>query len=122
MTEIDETETGAETTRREACLVWPPPVPLMMTFVSLPTALQVTLNVADVAAAGTRTFAGTEAATFELESVTNSPPVVAGTLRVTVPVIVAGPVTALWLSERALKAGGTHFLTWTVTVLVAPAP
>jgi hypothetical protein len=53
----------------------------------------VTLNCALVCPASTVTVAGTCAATLSLVSVTESPPVAAGPLNVTVPVVPVPPVT-----------------------------
>jgi len=57
----------------------------MLTFVDVPTAPVVMLNVALAAPAATVTFAGTDAAGLLLESAACAPPAGAGPFSVTVP-------------------------------------
>ena len=65
----------------------------------------VTVNVADVAPAGTVTLAGTLAAVvLELESDTTRPPVPAAEVRLTVPVPVWLLMIVLGLTETLLSA------------------
>jgi hypothetical protein len=83
------------------------------------TALVVTLKVAELAAAGTRTLAGVVATVASvLDSETAAPPVGAGPVSVTVAVDVPTPATLAGLTARPARAGG---LTVSAAVLVAPA-
>ena len=96
-----------------------PVVAVMVAVVAVVTARVFTVNVTDVAPAGTVTVAGT-VAFAELEvSLTTSPPAGAAELRVTVPVELDPPVTAVGLSVSEVAIGA---FTVTVVVAVVPAP
>lgn len=70
----------------------------MVTEVDAVTALVFTVNAAFVAPAATATLVGTVAADALLERETTAPPLGAATLRVTVPVEEAPPMTLVGLS------------------------
>lgn len=94
-----------------------PFVAVMVAVVAVVTARVLTVNVTDVAPAGTVTVAGT-VALAELEvSLTTSPPVGAAELRFTVPVEGDPPTTAVGLSVTDVTIGA-----FTVTVVVAVVP
>src|SRR5438876_9436099 len=77
----------------------------MVTAVEAVTALVVTVKVAVLAPAATRTLAGTVAAVvLLLERVTVAPPVGAGPVSVTVPVDVPPPITGVGLRLGLLSA------------------
>lgn len=65
----------------------------------------VTLNVAVVVPSATTTLAGAVAEELSLHNPTQSPPVGAGALRVTVPVDKLPPATDVGLSVSAARAG-----------------
>jgi hypothetical protein len=77
----------------------------IVTAVEAATRLVVTVKVAVLAPAATRTLTGTVAApVLLLERVTVAPPVGAGPVSVTVPVDVLPPMTAIGLKLRLLSA------------------
>ena len=78
---------------------------MLPTVVTL-TGLVVTEKVFDVALAGTVTDAGTLAAGFALDKLTNAPPAGAAPVKFTVPVADCPPTTADGLTLTELKAGG----------------
>jgi hypothetical protein len=80
----------------------------------------VTVNVTEVAPAGTVTLAGTLAAVvLELESVTTAPPVPAAAVRLTVPVPDWLLTIVLGLTDKLLNAPGSGF-TVRPNVLLTP--
>ena len=91
---------------------------VIVTDVAAATVFVVTVNVAVVAFAGTVTDAGTVAAlVLLLASVTATPPVGAGPVRVTVPVLLVPPVTDEGLTVTEDRAVG---LTVSVADLIVP--
>ena len=91
----------------------------MVTAVATFTTLVVIAKVALVALAGTVTEGGTVAALrLLLASVTTAPPAGAALLSVTVPVLPAGPVTAVGFTVTPFKAAGG----FTVSVAVLATP
>jgi hypothetical protein len=85
------------------------------------TLAAVTTKLADVDPWDTVTLAGTvAAAVFELERATATPPLPAGSVRVTVPVPVSPLVMALGLTETEFNAAGGGF-TVRPNVRLAPA-
>lgn len=84
----------------------------------VPTGLLVTVNVADVALAGTVTFAATWAAeVLLLDGVMTAPPAGAGPVSVTVPVDGVPPITVSGFRMMLAKVGAM-----TVKVVVSVAP
>jgi hypothetical protein len=83
----------------------------------LPTTGVVTLNCTVVCPPGTVTVAGTCAAALSLTRVTESPPVAAGPVRVTVPVVPVPPVTVDKVSAAVCTVGA---LTVNAPVLATP--
>jgi hypothetical protein len=74
--------------------------------VKAPTAVVVTVNVADVEPAITVTEAGTVALLMLEASATAAPPVGAGPLKVTVPVDELPPITDVGLSLTPIRPAG----------------
>jgi hypothetical protein len=99
--------------------VWETPLrmPVMVTLVTAPTALVVTLKVAVVAPAGTVTLAGVTAEKLLSDRVTAAPPAGATPFKVTVPVEEVPPITLSGLMLTAKSAGG---LMVSAAVLVTP--
>jgi hypothetical protein len=83
----------------------------------LTTALVVTANCALVCPARTVTVAGTCAAALSLAKVTESPPVAAGPVKVTVPMVPAPPVNVDNVKAAEATVGG-----FTVNVAVLATP
>jgi hypothetical protein len=82
-------------------------VPVILALVATFTAFVVTVKFAVVSPANTVTFAGTEAAALLLESVTRTPLVGAGPVKVTVPPELLRPPTAVvGFNTTDLSAGG----------------
>jgi hypothetical protein len=95
--------------------------PLMLTMVFLFTAVVATLNVAELAPAGTLTFPGTDAFVgLLLASVTTKPPVGAAFVKVMVPTEFDPPTTVVGLNVNAESAAGAAGLTVSVADLVTP--
>jgi hypothetical protein len=86
--------------------------------VTLLPAVVVTLNWALVCPASTLTVAGTCAAALSLARVTVSPPVAAGPVKVTVPVVPAPAFTVDWASVSGEATVGA----FTVSVAVLATP
>ncbi len=94
---------------------------LMLTMVFLFTAVVATLNVAELAPAGTLTFAGTIAFVgLLLVSVTTKPPVGAAWVKVTVPTEFDPPTTVVGLNVSEESAAGEAGFTVSVADLVTP--
>ena len=91
-----------------------------MTGVATVTALEVTVNVAEVAPAATITLAGTVAADALLESVTTPPPLGAAPLSITVPVDGVPPLTVAGLTATEDSAAAVAGFTVSKVVLVVP--
>jgi len=79
-------------------------------------------NVAVVAPAATITFAGTvEYVVLELRNATLAPPLGAGALRVTFPLVAAPPMTLAFVNVTAVSASAVPGVTVNVVVFVVPA-
>jgi hypothetical protein len=102
--------------------VTPPPVPVIVTVVALVTDVVVIANCAVVAPAGTVTLVGTEAAVFDLERVTTSPPSAAAADSVTVPVAPLPPTTFVGLTAMDDRVGAGDAAGFTVSAVVRDAP
>ena len=89
----------------------------MVAVAAVVTLVVVIVNVALVAFAATVTEAGTDADALLLDRVTTAPPVVAGPVSLTVPVLFVPPVTEVGLAVRVESAAG---LTISVAVLLTP--
>src|SRR3954452_18692654 len=93
----------------------------MITAVTADTGLVVLAKVTVVALAGTVTVGGTVAAMgVLLVRVTTAPPAGAAAPSVTVPVLPAGPVTAVGLTVTPTSAAGPAGFTVSVAVLATP--
>ena len=92
---------------RLADAVLPASLAVMMTVVCATTAEVVAVNVALVMPAETVPLAGTDAAALLLDRVSTTPPAGAGTDKVTAPVEVFPPVTAIGLIVSDVTAGGS---------------
>ena len=102
--------------------VVPPPVPVIVTVVVLVTEVVVIANCAVVAPAATVTLPGTEAAVFDLERVTTSPPLPAALESVTVPVAPLPPTTLVGLTAMEDRVGVADAAGFTVSAVVRDAP
>jgi hypothetical protein len=115
---------GGAVTVREAVWVTPPKDAEMVTQVDEATELVVTVNVVEVAPAGTVTLQSTCAAAVSLlESATCAPPEGAAALKVTVPVEDSEPpttVAGLTVKEARVGEGGGCGVTVREAVWVTP--
>jgi len=102
---------------RPSVLVIPPTEAEIVEVVSALTDVVLTVNVAEVLPAGIVTVAGTVAEDRLLDSEITNPPVGAGDVMLTVPVLDLPPFTELGLSDKAFRAGAKI-----VRVAVAEAP
>src|SRR6476660_5482589 len=83
--------------------------------------LVVTANADDRAPCATTTFAGTPTSDgFELRSATTAPPLPAGTVSATAPVVEPPPTTPVLPRVTPANAGATAGVTVKVVVLMAP--
>ena len=81
----------------------------------------VTVNVTDVAPAGTMTLAGTPTSVgFELRNDTAVPPLPAGAVNVARPAVDAPPTMLVLVSVTLASAGATAGITVNVVVFVTP--
>jgi hypothetical protein len=93
----------------------------MLAMVFLFTAVVATLNSAELARAGTVTFAGTDAFVgLLLARVTTKPPAGAALVKVTVPIEFDPPTTVVGLKVIAESAAGAEGLTASVADLATP--
>ena len=96
-----------------------PLVAVITAAVAVVTAVVVTVNVPLDAPAAIDTLAGTAATALSLDRFTTTPPVGAGEPRVTVPVTLAPPLTAVGFTETPVRTPAGTEIDFAVSMLPA---